>query len=54
MQYEASKGKMAEDLGGWNEREEATKLVRKRSDDEKSRNEPTRDRAEFDPDSYFV
>ena len=45
---------MAGDGGGWSERDEATGFVRKRSDDEKSRNEPTRDRAEFDPDLYFV
>ena len=45
---------MAGDGGGWSEKDEATKFVRNRSDDEKSRNEPTRDRAEFDPDLYFV
>ena len=45
---------MAKDGGGWSERDEATKLVRKRSDDEKSRTEPTCDRAEFDPGLYFM
>jgi len=43
--------------GRWQEmvvvgvRDEATKFARKRSHD---KNEPTRDRAEFDPGSYFV
>jgi hypothetical protein len=43
---------MAGDGGGWSESNEATKFVRKRLDDEKWRNEPTRDRAECDLGSY--
>jgi hypothetical protein len=32
----SNRGEMAGDGGGWSERDEATKLVRKQSDDEKS------------------